>query len=343
MDVCYSSSNEFSVHTCISILSLLDNNTNVENIHIYLFDLGINEDNKRKIQSVVDKYHRGITFLSIDNEKIKNFLSDKIPTHYGSYATYARLCATILFPQYVHRILYVDSDMIITDTLETIYNVDMVNEIVACVPQKRDFFHMGSISLEEVEIMKNNELYMNAGLLLINIDNWIKQDFSETIKQTLLTMHDFENKDQSILNKALQIDQIYRLPFKYNYTMHRYPQYLLKMWARKASPLTYEEIMDAAKNPIVIHYCGDQSRPWYKENTSCLASEYYKYKSMSPYADVPLESIFDSSKYTGASKVSKAFMAIYYRTHQKVYGFPFFCINQLRINFNCWRKRRNMN
>lgn len=340
MNICYSSSDEFSIHTGISILSLLDNNQSVDKIHIYLLDLGISNENKEKLLSIVNRYNRKITFMPIDESRIKAFLSEEIPQHYGSYATYARLCATILFPEDVDRILYIDSDMVIAGSLAEIYNMEMGDRIVACVPQKRDALHMEASSHEEAEIVRLNPLYMNAGLLLINVSNWRKFNFNEQVKQTVKGMHDFHNKDQSILNKTLTLDQIARLPFKYNYTMHRYPQYLLKSWAKKAAPLTVDEVMEAAKAPVVIHYCGDQARPWYKENTSVCAGEYYRYKKMSPFSNVPLESIFESGKYRNTSAVAKTFMSLYYKYHQKRIGFPLFVINETRIRMENWLERK---
>ena len=340
MFVSYSTSDEFSIHTGISIVSLFENNKEENSIIVYVFDLGIKDDNKRKLESIAKKYGRKIEFLPIDDEKIRAFLGDGIPYHYGSLATYARLCATFLFPETVHRTIYIDSDMVICKSLHDVYALDMGDKIVAAVPKNHDVDYIAGSSKEEEMIAKKNPLYFNAGFLMIDIDNWRKADFDKKVQESAALLHEFTNKDQSILNFAISQDQFYRLPFKYNYSIHIYPRYLIKRWGKKAAPLTLDEVIEADRDPAVVHYNGPQSRPWYKENTSCMAEYYYRYKAMSPYADVPLTSIFDSEKFRKTSFLGKAYMKLVYAVFQKRIGYPIFLINQLRINATLAMKKR---
>ena len=47
--VVYSSDNNYSQHTGVSIVSLLDNNKHFDDIHIYVIDNEISKDNKEKL------------------------------------------------------------------------------------------------------------------------------------------------------------------------------------------------------------------------------------------------------------------------------------------------------
>lgn len=340
MFVSYSTSDEFSIHTGISMISLFENNKEEDSIVVFVLDLGIKEDNRNKLLNIAEKYSRKIEFLKIDDAKIQAFLGRSIPYHYGSLATYARLCATFLYPDYVNRIMYIDSDMIVCKSLHDVYALDMGNKIVAAVPEKKEIDYLAGGSLEEAMIVEKSPLYFNAGFLIIDIDNWKKLDFDEAVRESAQSLREFVNKDQSILNFAITDNQFYRLPFKYNYPMHRYPRYLIKQWGKKAFPLTLDEVVDADKDPAIVHYKGIQSRPWYKENTSCMAEYYYRYKAMSPYADVPLTSIFDSEKFKKTSFLGKVYMKLVYAVFQKRIGYPIFLINQLRINATLAMKKR---
>ena len=340
MFVSYSTSDEFSIHTGISLVSLFENNKEEDRIVVYLMDLGIREENKERLLKIAGKYGRELHFLLTDDKKIREFLGEGIPEHYGSLATYARLCAPFLYPAEVHRIMYIDSDMVVCDSLHEVYHLDMGEKIVAAVPEKHEVDYIAGASREEAGIVESHPLYFNAGFLMIDIDNWNKANFSQTIRETAAGLREFTNKDQSILNAAISEAQFYRLPFRYNYPMHRYPRYLIKGWGKHAEPLTPEEVAEADRNPAIVHYKGAQSRPWFKENTSCMAGYYYKYKAMSPYADVPLSSIFDSGKFQNASFFGKAYMKLVYAVFQKRIGYPIFLINQARINATIAKRKR---
>ncbi len=331
MYISYSSSEVYAPHTGISIFSLLDNNQDSEFIHIFLLDLGMSDVSKAKIRGIVESFGRSITIMNVDNDTIRRTVGANVPAHFGSLATYARLCGAVLYPEEVHRIIFVDSDMIIRGSLKSIYEVELGDCIVGAIPGRNVFGENEVNNPEEKEIGHRHKFYVNCGLLLVDLDNWKKSNFSEKIRQAAAQLKLFTFKDQTILNAALDDKFLYRLPCKYNYPFHANPRYLIKEWSLNYPQLSQSEIYEAAKDPVVIHYVGEQCRPWYKENISCMADEYYRYKAKSPFNDVPLQSIFDTPKYKKASVVQKLFLRLMFSTYQSYIGYPLYYMNQKRL------------
>ena len=52
---------------------------------------------------------------------------------------------------------------------------------------------------------------------------------------------------------------------------------------------TREQVYDALKNPVIVHYAGGAiQRPWFTNCGSRYIDWYLKYKVLSPWKDVPL-------------------------------------------------------
>ena len=55
-NVAYASDQNYAKHVGISLISLLENNKNLENIHIYIIEDNISEELKEKLLSIVNRY-----------------------------------------------------------------------------------------------------------------------------------------------------------------------------------------------------------------------------------------------------------------------------------------------
>ena len=73
MNIVYSSSDSYAELCGISLVSLFENNKEVEKIKVYIINNGIKENNINKLLKVAEKYEREMLFVnSIDIEKITN-------------------------------------------------------------------------------------------------------------------------------------------------------------------------------------------------------------------------------------------------------------------------------
>lgn len=63
MNVVYSSSDSYAPIAGVSIMSLLHNNTDADEINIYMIDNNISDENKKRFENMVDKFGRNIVFI----------------------------------------------------------------------------------------------------------------------------------------------------------------------------------------------------------------------------------------------------------------------------------------
>ena len=287
MNIVYSSSDSYSEICGISIVSLLENNKDVDSIDIYIIDNGISDDNKDKLQNTVKKYSRKLTFVSkIDLESIT-----KTSIYVGRWniGTFFRLYLSSILPESIDRIIYIDCDVIIRKSLANVYNLNLNGCLVAAVDDCRS-------NLYRIEIgsLPNNP-YVNNGFMLIDLAGWrhcnIEQEFTKFI---IARKGDLTYMDQAPLNGVLgPRKQIYELKAVYN-AQRIFFDFTYEKLLRLRKPeyhLSQEDYNDAVNAPIIVHFTPtfiSGTRPWQVGDKHKFAKEYLYYKSISEWKNVPL-------------------------------------------------------
>ncbi|MBQ7832742.1 MAG: hypothetical protein IJ336_04095, partial [Lachnospiraceae bacterium] len=115
INVLYQCDNNYAPFMGVSLTSLLMNNVELENLHIFLLGKDLSIENMQKIQRTCDEYGRKIIFLDCVglDERIENYGMNK---YRGSYATFYKLFVSELLKDMgitVQRMLYIDSDTVI--------------------------------------------------------------------------------------------------------------------------------------------------------------------------------------------------------------------------------------
>ncbi len=171
-----------------------------------------------------------------------------------SKETYYRLLIGDILPADVHKILYLDPDIVINRDLTGFYDIDMTGKAVAGGMHMFGFFE--SINLIRLKMDKNCH-YINAGVLLINLDEWRK---TVTLQQIL----DYINKnirqlllaDQDVINHIFQHSTLRIDERLFNLDEKTY----LKYSSRQAGEMRID--LDwVRKNTFVIHFNG-KHKPW---------------------------------------------------------------------------------
>ncbi|MDC2840519.1 glycosyltransferase family 8 protein [Limosilactobacillus mucosae] len=184
---------------------------------------------------------------------------------------YYRLLAHQYLPKQLHRILYLDADVLCINDVGSLYDTDLDGYLYASA------IHTGLTGTTEVinKIRLQNfdaDGYYNSGVLLMNLD-LIRQrvhaeDIYEYIREHVLLL-----PDQDVLNAL------------YGKDIKTIPDQLYNFDARKGQ--TYETIsfgewtLDwVIKNTVILHYCG-RHKPWLVDkNTGRYTSLYKNYFQM---------------------------------------------------------------
>ena len=63
MNIVYHASDSFAKVTGTSIVSIFENNKDIDEINVYVIEKNFTEDNKKKMEQLADKYNRRIIFI----------------------------------------------------------------------------------------------------------------------------------------------------------------------------------------------------------------------------------------------------------------------------------------
>ena len=245
----------------VLIFSILQNNENL-NIHFHIFTTSKDLD---KFNHFLD-FKTKIT-LYILNESY--FSSLQTPGHFSSAIYYRIAIPTILFEK-IDKILYVDADILCVNNLKELSSVDITHFYLAAV--------------EDLEMKQSDKLslgitekYFNSGVMLINIEKWIKEDIFTQFME-LVNKNVYKYPDQDALNILFK-NNVYYLSSKYNHFTEK-----------------------DSNNANLIHYVG-ALKPW------SMASEnnemYLQYYNSSPFKNIALQ-IPNTHKI--AKKLSKKYL-----------------------------------
>lgn len=272
LDVLYQSSDEYCSFACVSIVSLLENNKNIEEINIYLMEDNIAKDNIEKIRELVFSYGRNIIF--IDATDIDKELSSLgIDKYNGSYATYYKLFSLRYIPNDVQRIIYIDSDTIIIHSLEKLLEIEMREKSFAMAPGimfGKYKVHLG---------LSKEQTYYNAGVIVFNVERYKQEKLIDRIVSHLLDKGGgYAVGDESILN-VLFAHEIVKISLSYNV-----PSFICDskakdiLYAYDKYGITLAEIEEGIKHPIIYHLSGGVvGRPWEEKNINPQKRIYYRY------------------------------------------------------------------
>ena len=257
----------------VMITSVFESNKDSRVDAYILIDKPLSSRAQHRFSKLAAKYDNSINYLFIDKSFLERFPIKGMS--YWSIATYYRLYATELLPESVHRILYLDCDIIVRQSLRPLLEIDMKNKAVGCVSDI--FEYWGEFQRRLGYPIEAG--YFNAGVLLINVDYWHEHNLGQQCLDFLAKHYDsIEANDQDVLNAVLW-DKKMRLPVTYNYQV----QFLAKHFYDVESADLQKEIMEYKDNPTIIHYAVP-NKPWnvlyYKMPYKKI---WWQYKRKSPW------------------------------------------------------------
>ena len=166
-------------------------------------------------------------------------------------------CARYYIPDFVteDKVLYLDSDLLVTDDLTDLFELDLGENYLAAT---RSCFGAG--------------IGFNAGVLLINNKKWQ----AENIRQKLIDLTEKEHEnvgegDQSILNILFQ-NSCYQLEDTYNFQIG---------FDAGAAEKNHAFVFEIPLTPLpkILHYISPD-KPWKQFSVGRLRKEWWKYSLM---------------------------------------------------------------
>lgn len=220
-------------------------------LKIYLLNQDIPQEWFSQIRIYLQEMGGDLIDCKLIGSQYKMNWSNKLP--HINHMTFARY----FIPDFVteDKVLYLDSDLIVTGDLTDLFELDLGENYLAAT---RSCFGAG--------------LGFNAGVLLINNKKWK----SESIRQQLIELTEKEHEnvkegDQSILNMLFR-DQYSLLDDKYNFQIG---------FDAGAAEKNHAFIFEIPLTPLpkILHYISPD-KPWKQFSVGRLREEWWKYSFM---------------------------------------------------------------
>lgn len=286
MNVTYHSRDLFAPVLATSMASLFENNKSFDEIHVYIFENPLSDENKDKLNQLAGKYNRTLHFIPMpDVNKVENLGLKDVRAGWF-FNSYMKLYLDDLLPDDVERILYLDSDILVTDDLTELWNIDLKGHcaagVIDCLGEK----------YYELLGLNKDAFYCNSGMILEDLKAWKQKRIGDKVRK-----YCGENggyvffMEQTAFNAALQGDILILNP-KYNmYSMMEILTYDEVMKLRHVKRYYQRnEIEEAVKNPAIVHLTNSfliTNRAWYANSNHPRKALYEKYKMLTPWKDEP--------------------------------------------------------
>lgn len=203
---------------------------------------------KKDIEYLKENALKNINIIDL---KISDKELDKAPvTKRYPKEMYYRILASYYLPKKVDKILYLDPDLVVINKIDKLYKIDLDNYYFAAASHIWGMLQtFNRIRLR----MRNDDIYINSGVMLMNIKLLRKEQNREDVynfikkNKNKLMLPDQDVISGLYANKILPLD-----PYVYNMT-----EKLLKQ-AYFMPHINERWIKD---NSVIIHYCG-KNKPW---------------------------------------------------------------------------------
>lgn len=270
MDIVLQSSDLYSKYLMVTALSILDSNRNVERITLHILSDNISDNMQSEIINLTNNYNNADVII-YDMKKYCEILTNYAKKFHGSYSTYLKLFIAEILPVDISRVLYLDVDILVVDSLEPLFEIDMKDNVVAGVES--------IIDISE-ERGSKGIIHINGGVQLYDLNKCREINITNVFINKIKELGDkIPFADQTILHECLE-GSIYSLELRYNLvTPAIVLDYSRFLAVYDLSEYYSIDVYNAAKNRPAVFHCTawNCGRPWEKYNVHPCNKLYRNY------------------------------------------------------------------
>ena len=252
--VLYSCNDFYIRQTIVSMISILKHNIQVK---FYLVGENLSQNSREQLQAAMKKYGQTIHIFDIE---------DIMPElHLDIHGRHPRTIYAKLFMESIvseSKLLYLDSDTVVTGSLESLFTRNMSQELVAGVLMPY------SSKVKKRYGFRTGQPYLCDGILLFNMELWRKmRKSSECAEHIRAHAGSPPMLSEGTLNHVCA-ENIGILEPEYNVMpamlMYR-PEQIRQLFQPDYYYMEDESIFRARTSPIIVHFMNElYNRPWFE-------------------------------------------------------------------------------
>ena len=178
MNVVYASNDGYARHLGTSLYSLLDRNRDFAEISVYVLTLGLSEENQGKLREIAEHFGRRLIFLNLDD--LLERIGYEVDTGGFDISVMLRLFMGDMLPESVERVLYLDCDTVVLQSLKHLWKEELEGKIVGAVMEPTIYQ-----AVKESIDLSEDDPYYNSGVLLVDLKQWREQEIQKKLYREL--------------------------------------------------------------------------------------------------------------------------------------------------------------
>ena len=250
LHIAFAFDDNYAMPAGVTITSIIENNSNL-NFCFHLLVDNVSLVNITKLKELIGNNVSIKIYYLNDNFDIN---PNTLVLGYLSVVSCARFILPALLHSQTKKFLYLDSDILCLKSISELYNTDISNYVAGVIPDDKPMQNEVK-NLYSIDVEK----YFNSGVLLINTDEWMKNDLTNKCINKVNDGNVYRFADQDVLNILLE-NQTILLPIKYNTKIH--------------ISISCEEEQLIAPYTVLLHYVTGY-KPWYQTFDSKLFRKFY--------------------------------------------------------------------
>ena len=282
--VAVAADDRYAQHGAVACASILLQHQRGCPVHVYFLSDNISKEKEAAITATVTRLQGKISFIATGDIAIQAHTSghinraaylrlmldqirkykqvDKLletlktdPQNHTSghinRAAYLRLMLDQLLPENVTKVIYLDTDLLVLDDIETLWHTPLEGKPMAAVPDLGILCSKRMVKQKEATLgIPAGDLYFNSGVMVLDLAAWRSHHYGRQVLEKV-AQGAFRHHDQDGLNLVFK-DNWQALPLRWNVIppIFTLPLKVLthSTWRRKA--------IEAAKHPAVFHWAG---------------------------------------------------------------------------------------
>lgn len=254
LDICLSTDDNYAKYAAVVIKSAQENKNSDEELVFHILHSHLEHDNMERL-----KQCGNVIFHKIDNSLFEPYFNNGVCKNV-TIPTLYRLMLPSLLPE-VNRILYLDCDLIVLDSLSYLFNTELSPaQYAACVEDMGANLHMARMGFEQ----KPENFYFNAGVCLLDLEKMRRDNIEKKMFDYLKENYEhLSYSDQDVMNATL-LGHVKKMERKYNF-------------------ITINFYFSNDLHPSIAHFAG--VKPWKIGFYNIYREKFWEYFMQTPFAD----------------------------------------------------------
>jgi len=249
IEIAFAIDDKFATYCAVSMLSAL-RTRGEEMIRFHVLAPSLTEENRLLLRETARAYGAAVELHIVPDERVSGYDVRWEKKRLPRVVFYRCILASVL-PAEVERVLYLDSDVLVLQPLDDLWNLDLERLALAAV---QDGVTGNQWHCKRLGYAAEHN-YFNGGVLLLNLKYWRENGVEEQC-QTYYQQHldRIVYNDQDLLNGLLHARKTL-VPLKWNVqeSAYRLPRGCASDW----QPAYFETL----RHPAILHYSA--RKPWH--------------------------------------------------------------------------------